>query len=132
VTDPTFTVPAMRGAAGKLRQDAAALVAEAEINARKHVEEARQKAERMVAAAAEIEADADAKLAGQQAGQDTPPAEWPCATCGQPMVATPLGPQHKDPYAPCTPNGQPVATGRRDTGPMPAVTVVDQTEGAEQ
>jgi hypothetical protein len=87
-----YTIPALRDTAGKLRSDAAALLAAAEIEANKHVEQARQKAAKMRASADEIDADANAK---EQ--RPSPQPIGPCAACGHPLVRDELGPRHADP-----------------------------------
>jgi hypothetical protein len=89
-----YTVPALREAVEKLRGDADKLLAGAEIQARQHVENAQKKAAGMRAAAAEIEADANAKEQRQQPGEDRPPFTVPCWNCNQPTMKDPLGWRH--------------------------------------
>lgn len=133
-----FAVVAMRDAAEKLRADATALLNEAEITARRHVEAARQRAEEMRAAAAEIDADADAKQQQRQAEREA--ASRPQTPAPVPAVGT---------VAPCPGEGCPVPVawdglgwthaGATDCGadlsgyvPQPAALTTQQDGGPQE
>lgn len=117
-----YTVPALRDTANELRSKAAAHYAAEEIKARQIMETARRDADAMCEAAAEIDADADAKEAaakearqphGQESGM-TPIG--PCQACGQPLVRDQLGNAHTT-----------MAAAEQCPGPNPPVPVPPTT-----
>lgn len=97
-----FTVPAMRGAAMNLRNNAAAQLAEAEIKAREYVQAAQRGRAAMLASADEIDANAD-RIAAEREAASKPQAasERPaigslahCPGCHQPVAWDGLGWTH--------------------------------------